>query len=86
MSTMNARIGIAKSVADVSGWAMAQDLGAISPTTTWRKVAMMSASAKPATSVRSAARPHDSKSGVSQWCTAGLVMAPSARVQIVIPS
>ena len=31
-------------------------------------------------------RPQPCNSGVSQWCTAGLVIAPSASVHTVMPS
>ena len=83
---MNPRIGNASRVAERSGWAMAHDLGAISPMTRCKNVTMTSARTKPATSAAHSGSPHPSNRGVSQWCTAGLVTAPSASVQIVMPS
>ena len=83
---MNPRIGIASRVADFSGCAIAHDFGAISPTTRCRKVTMIRASTNPATSASHNGAPHPSKAGLSQWCTAGLVIAPSARVHTVMPS
>ncbi len=50
VSRMKPRIGSASSVADRSGCAMAQDLGANSPTTRCRNVTMISAGAKAAAS------------------------------------
>src|SRR5690606_3723972 len=83
---MNARIGSASIVADFSGWAIAHDFGAISPTTRCRNVTMISARTKPATSASHSGAPQFSNNGVSQWCTAGFVVAPSASVHTVMPS
>ena len=54
---MNARIGTASSVAERSGWAMAHDFGAISPTTRWMKVTTRRARTKPTTSAATSGRP-----------------------------
>ncbi len=86
VSHMKARIGVASMIADVSGCAMAHDFGAISPTTRCRNVTMISASTNPAASASHSGAPQSSKSGVSQWWTAGLVTAPRARVHAVMPS
>ena len=47
---------------------------------------MISARTKPETSAIHSGIPQFEKAGVSQWWTAGLVIAPSARVQTVMPS
>ncbi len=73
-------------VAVRSGCAIAHDFGAISPITRCRNVTTASASTKPAASATHSGAPQVSISGVSQWCTAGLVVAPRASVQAVIPS
>ena len=63
---MKARIGIASIVADFSGWAIAQDFGAISPTTKCRNVTMIKARTNPARSASHGGAPHSRKAGVSQ--------------------
>ncbi len=59
--------------AEFSGWAMAQDFGAISPTTKCRNVTIASAAMNPVRSASQTGAPQPWKAGVSQWCTAGLV-------------
>ena len=86
VSHMNPRMGIASRVADFSGWAIAHDLGAISPTTRWTKVTTISESTNATTSAVTSGRPQPVISGVIMWWTAGLVMAPNAKVQRVMPS
>ena len=80
------RIGNASSVAEYSGWEMDHDLGAISPTTRCRNVTMISARMNAMTSADHNGRPQLVNSGVSQWCTAGLVIEPSASAHRVMPS
>ena len=86
VSQRNARIGIASRVAEYSGWVMDHDLGAISPTTRCRNVTMISARMNAMTSAVHSGSPHPANTGVSQWCTAGLVMEPSASAHSVMPS
>lgn len=50
-------IGRASRVADFSCWAIAQDFGAISPTTRWTKVTTINARTNPATSAATFAAP-----------------------------
>jgi len=86
LNHMNPRIGMASMMADLSGCAIAHDFGAISPTTRCRNVTTTRASTNPTTSAAQNGAPKSSNTGVSQWWTAGLVMAPSARTHTVIPS
>jgi len=86
VSHRNARIGIASRVAEYSGCVIDHDLGAISPTTRCRNVTMISARMNAMTSAVHNGRPQPEKTGVSQWCTAGLVIDPSASAHSVIPS
>jgi hypothetical protein len=86
VTAMNARIGSASRIAERSGWAIAHDLGAISPTTRCRNVTTTRASTNAITSLVAAGRPHDANTGTSRSCTAGLATAPSPRVHSVMPS
>ena len=61
---MKPRIGIASSMAERSGCAIAQDLGAISPTTRCRNVTMSNASTKPPTSANHDGAPNPPIQGV----------------------
>src|SRR5690625_3445659 len=72
--------------ADFSGFAIAHDLGAISPTTKCRKVTTNRAIAKPALPAIQSASPHELSMGPSQKSVAGFVTAPSAKVQKVMPN
>src|SRR5690625_5497703 len=72
--------------ADFSGFAIAHDLGAISPTTKCRKVTTNRAIAKAALPAIQSASPHELSMGPSQKSMAGFVTAPSAKVQKVMPN
>ena len=82
---MNTRIGMANRIADRSGWEIAQDLGAISPMTRWKKVTITKATTKE-TVEETASGSRPSNKGSMRWWTAGLVIAPNARVHRVIPN
>src|SRR5690606_24429174 len=65
--------------------AMAQDLGAISPTTRCRNVTMISARTNPTISAAHQSAPKPSTRGLSQWCAAAMVGSPRAGRHTVIP-
>src|SRR5690606_41444853 len=71
---------------EVSTLSLHDALPIFSPTTRWRKVTTTSARTNPTTSATQYGAPRSLTTGVIQWCTAGLVMAPSARVHTVMPS
>ncbi|MFS8542417.1 MAG: ATP-binding cassette domain-containing protein [Limnochordales bacterium] len=84
VTAMNARIGSASTVADRSGWAIAHDFGAISPTTRCTNVTTTSDSTNDTTVAHGAPSPPNS--GCSSSSTAGLPTAPSPTVHSVMPS
>ncbi len=83
---MKARIGRARRIAERSGWVIAHDLGAISPTTRCRNVTRTRASPNETATATACGRPSASSSGSNACSTAGSVTAPRARVQAVMPS
>ena len=82
----NAREGTPMIVAASSGWAIAHDLGAISPATRCRNVTSNRDRANETTSATPAGAPNELSAGPSQASTAGLVTAPRANVHAVTPS
>ena len=83
---MNAREGSPISRAARSGAAITHDLGAISPTTRCRNVTSSSDRMNAAVSAIPPGTPSEPSAGPSHASTAGLVTAPSAKVQAVMPS
>src|SRR5690606_41652062 len=77
---MNTRIGMANRIADRSGWEIAEDLGAISPMTRWKKVTITKATTKE-TVEETASGSRPSNKGSMRWCTAGVATAPQARYE-----
>jgi hypothetical protein len=71
-------------VAERSGWAIAHDLGAISPTTRCTNVTTTSDSRNDTTVAHGS--PNEPNSGCSSSSTAGLPIAPRPTVHSVMPS
>ena len=83
---MNPREGRPIRRAARSGSAITHDLGAISPITRCRNVTSSRDRTNEAPPATPPGIPSEARAGPSQASTAGLVTAPSANVQAVIPS
>ena len=86
VTQVKARKGRARSTADRSGWLMAHDFGAISPTTMWRKTTTATAMTTATTEAADSGSRAATSSGVISSATAGLARAPRPRVARVMPS
>ena len=86
VDAMNARNGSASMMADRSGWLIAQDFGAISPTTMWRNTTTATARTVAMTEAIASGSGVSWSSGSSRSATAGLASAPRPSVARVIPS
>jgi hypothetical protein len=85
-SRTNAVNGRTSSMADRSGALMAQDLGAISPTTMWARTTSDSATANATRWLSRSGRPSAWNQSSNRWASAGSATAPRPIDAIVIPS
>ena len=86
VAAMNRRNGSPIRMADRSGWLIAHDFGAISPTTIWRNTTTATAMTVAMTEAMASGNGVSWSRGSSRSATAGLASAPSPRVARVIPS
>ena len=83
---MNMRNGSPSRMAERSGWLIAHDFGAISPTTMWRNTTTATAMTVAMTEAMASGSGVSWSRGSSRSATAGLASAPSPSVARVIPS